>query len=129
MDWYERRSICFQVREALPLACSTLASTFVFVRIVNDACEATHHRNFPSIPFVRRDVHTLSGSDICKETGLRKGELDLLIGGPPCQGFSIVGQRQLWDPRNGLFREFMRIADELKPRAIVIENVTGPRDT
>ena len=92
---------------------------------LNDACEATHHRNFPSISFIRRDVHTLSGSDICKETGLRKGELDLLIGGPPCQGFSIIGQRQLWDPRNGLFREFMRIADEMKPRAIVIENVTG----
>ncbi len=92
---------------------------------INDACEATHYRNFPTIPFIRRDIYELSGADICKATALHKGELDLLIGGPPCQGFSIIGQRQIWDPRNGLFRELMRIADELRPKVIVIENVTG----
>lgn len=98
------------------------------VRLCSDTaacCEATHNSNFPAIPFIRRDIHDLTGADIRKEAGLGKGELDLLIGGPPCQGFSIIGQRQLWDPRNGLFRQFMRIAEELVPKVIVIENVTG----
>jgi DNA (cytosine-5)-methyltransferase 1 len=60
-----------------------------------------------------------------KAGGLRPGELDLLIGGPPCQGFSIMGRRELWDPRNGLFRDFIRIGCELRPKVMVIENVTG----
>jgi DNA (cytosine-5)-methyltransferase 1 len=98
------------------------------VRLCSDmaeSCEATHRANFPEIAFIREDIHRLTGADIQKEAGIGKGELDLLIGGPPCQGFSIIGQRQLWDPRNSLFREFMRIAVELEPKAIVIENVPG----
>lgn len=98
------------------------------VRLCSDmsaSCEATHQRNFPGIPFIRRDITKLVGEHIRKEAGLRKGDLDLLIGGPPCQGFSIIGQRQLWDTRNGLFRQFMRLAEELQPKIVVIENVTG----
>lgn len=98
------------------------------VRLCSDAapcCEATHRRNFPGIPFIGRDIHGLTGADIRHEAGVGRAELDLLIGGPPCQGFSIIGQRELWDPRNGLFRQFMRIAEELRPKIIVIENVTG----
>jgi DNA (cytosine-5)-methyltransferase 1 len=67
----------------------------------------------------------VSGQRICKLTGLRRGELDLLIGGPPCQGFSILGSRVVLDPRNDLFREFLRVAHELRPRALVMENVPG----
>lgn len=92
---------------------------------LSEACEATHHRNFPDIPFIRRDIHDISGADVMEAAGLRPGELDLLIGGPPCQGFSILGRRELWDPRNGLFREFIRIGRELRPKVMVIENVTG----
>ena len=92
---------------------------------LDQGCEATHRRNFPSIPFKRAAVEKLKGADILRETGLRRGELDVLIGGPPCQGFSIIGQREIWDPRNGLFREFIRIAKELKPKCVVIENVSG----
>jgi DNA (cytosine-5)-methyltransferase 1 len=97
----------------------------VFCADRDKACELTHARNFPSIPFVRESIEHLRGSDILKRTGLKRGELDLLIGGPPCQGFSIIGQRQLWDERNALFRQFLRIAQELQPRCVVIENVTG----
>lgn len=89
------------------------------------ACELTHKRNFPMIPFVRTDVERLSGRDVLKTAGLKRGELDLLIGGPPCQGFSIIGQREIWDPRNGLFHEFLRLAAEMNPKCVVIENVTG----
>lgn len=92
---------------------------------IDPACEATHRRNFPQIPFVRGDIEKIKGAEIMRIAGLRRGELDLLIGGPPCQGFSILGQRQIWDPRNGLFHEFLRIAKELKPKCLVIENVTG----
>ena len=92
---------------------------------LNEACEATHYRNFPDIPFIRRDVHELTGAEILDAAGLRPGELDLMIGGPPCQGFSIIGRREIWDPRNGLFREFIRIAGELRPKVMVVENVTG----
>ncbi|NQW50638.1 MAG: DNA cytosine methyltransferase [Rhodospirillales bacterium] len=91
----------------------------------DSACEATHHRNFPSIPFLKAGVENLTGPDVLSRAGLRPGELDLLVGGPPCQGFSIIGQRELFDPRNGLFRHFLRIAAELRPKAIIIENVTG----
>lgn len=98
------------------------------VRLSSDwdvACEATHNRNLPQVPFVRTSVENLSGPEILERTGLKAGELDLLVGGPPCQGFSIIGQRQIWDPRNGLVRHFIRIAEELKPRCVVIENVPG----
>ncbi|MCC6206430.1 MAG: DNA cytosine methyltransferase [Hyphomicrobiales bacterium] len=97
----------------------------VFCSDRDKACEATHRRNFPTIPFLRTDIENLKGSEILKAIGLKRGELDLLIGGPPCQGFSIIGQREIWDPRNGLFHEFLRLAIELNPKCIVIENVTG----
>lgn len=88
-------------------------------------CARTHRRNFPDIPFRLADISKVAGEEILAQTGLRRGELDLLIGGPPCQGFSILGQRLLDDPRNKLFGEFLRITGELLPRVAVIENVPG----
>lgn len=109
----------------ITLGLSNAGFNVVFCSDVDSACEATHLRNFPNIPFARTEIQTLRGKDVLKAAGLKAGELDLLIGGPPCQGFSIIGQREIWDPRNGLFHEFLRIAKELKPRCVVIENVTG----
>ena len=61
-----------------------------------------------------------------KLTRLKPGELDLIAGGPPCQGFSINAPiRTLDDQRNHLFKEYLRIAEILKPKAILIENVPG----
>lgn len=97
----------------------------IFASDISPACAATHHRNFPSVTFHHGDIQQLDGSKVLRQLGLASGELDLLIGGPPCQGFSILGQRQLDDPRNGLFGEFIRIAGELRPKAVVIENVPG----
>lgn len=91
----------------------------------DEACETTHKRNLPQVPFARTSVEQLTGADILAKTGLKVGDLDLLVGGPPCQGFSIIGQRKIWDPRNGLVRHFLRIAEELKPRCVLIENVPG----
>jgi len=91
---------------------------------LDEGCARTHLRNF-SLPFLQTDIAKLSGEDIQRQTGLLQGELDLLIGGPPCQGFSILGQREMRDPRNSLFHEFLRIAKELQPKCVVIENVPG----
>lgn len=54
-----------------------------------------------------------------------EGKIDLLVGGPPCQGFSSAGRRRLDDPRNKLFTSYLRLVDILKPKAVLIENVRG----
>jgi DNA (cytosine-5)-methyltransferase 1 len=54
-----------------------------------------------------------------------QGRIDLLVGGPPCQGFSSAGKRKHDDPRNKLFRSYLKLVDVLKPRAVLIENVRG----
>ncbi len=92
---------------------------------MNSAAAETHRRQFPKTAFVEKDVRTLTGNQITKHTGLRRGELDLLIGGPPCQGYSIIGARLIQDPRNDLFKEFLRIGKELGAKCLAIENVPG----
>lgn len=54
-----------------------------------------------------------------------QGSIDLLVGGPPCQGFSSAGKRRYNDPRNRLFRSYLRLVETLEPRAVLIENVRG----
>jgi DNA (cytosine-5)-methyltransferase 1 len=56
---------------------------------------------------------------------LMEGKIDLLVGGPPCQGFSSAGRRKHNDPRNKLFASYLRIVEALKPKAVLIENVRG----
>lgn len=53
------------------------------------------------------------------------GSIDVLVGGPPCQGFSSAGRRQHDDPRNQLFSSYLSLVDVIKPRAVLIENVRG----
>ncbi|MBY0509310.1 MAG: DNA cytosine methyltransferase [Rhodospirillaceae bacterium] len=92
---------------------------------ISAACGVTHQRNFPRIPFLQCDVSRASADSFLKHARVKPGELDLLIGGPPCQGFSILGRREADDPRNGLFRDFFRVASKVKPKVVVIENVPG----
>src|SRR6185369_11772524 len=54
-----------------------------------------------------------------------EGKIDVLVGGPPCQGFSSAGRRKHDDPRNQLFASYLRLVKTIKPRAVVIENVRG----
>jgi DNA (cytosine-5)-methyltransferase 1 len=54
-----------------------------------------------------------------------EGKIDILVGGPPCQGFSSAGRRKHNDPRNKLFGSYLRIVDVLRPKAVLIENVRG----
>jgi DNA (cytosine-5)-methyltransferase 1 len=60
-----------------------------------------------------------------KELEIIEGSIDVLVGGPPCQGFSSAGRRRHDDPRNQLFASYLQIVDILKPRAVLIENVRG----
>lgn len=81
--------------------------------------------NFPHVPVYHGDIAKLSVDDCLARIGLRPGELSVFDGSPPCQGFSTVGQRETGDSRNGLFKEFARLLAGLRPRAFVMENVTG----
>lgn len=86
----------------------------------------TYKANHPATEVITQDIRDIPTTRIFELTGLKRGELDLLAGGPPCQGFSINAPiRSLDDQRNHLFREFMRIAGALFPKAILIENVPG----
>jgi len=58
----------------------------------------------------------------------KPGDIDVIFGGPPCQGFSRLGKRDASDPRNMLFHEYLRIIRDVHPRYVVMENVTGILD-
>lgn len=85
----------------------------------------TFKLNFPEVPIWQQDIKEISGQEILKFCKIKKGELDILDGSPPCQGFSTAGRRKFNDPRNSLFMEFARLLDELQPRVFVMENVAG----
>jgi DNA (cytosine-5)-methyltransferase 1 len=85
---------------------------------------ATHARNFPQAPALCRSIVDLNADDVYAALG-GKIDLDLVFGGPPCQGFSHMGLRDSADPRNDLVQHFARLVAELQPRAFVMENVPG----
>lgn len=69
------------------------------------------------------DVRKLSGADLLAPLGLEPGDVDCVFGGPPCQGFSVAGRRDVMDPRNSLVFDFARIVLEIRPKTFVMENV------
>lgn len=80
----------------------------------------------PGAKFAATPIQSLGVEEILNETGLKPGELDVLVGGPPCQGYSVYNHgRGEQDPRAGLFREYLRIVRGLQPKWLVMENVTG----
>lgn len=73
-----------------------------------------------------RDIRTLTPEEVLEAVGLKRGEVDVLIGGPPCQAFSTAGKRQaVQDPRGTLLWQFLRFVEGLNPRFFVMENVRG----
>jgi len=92
-----------------------------------DAARTFRH-SFPETYFAETRIEDLDATQILRVTGCRQGELDVLLGGPPCQAFSVYNhQRGFHDERSGLFREYLRIVRELMPRTLVLENVVGMR--
>lgn len=86
---------------------------------------AIHEFNFPNCAVLAQSVVGLTGKDIRKAAKIGNAQVDVVFGGPPCQGFSMIGQRALEDPRNNLVNEFVRIVAELKANYFVFENVKG----
>lgn len=92
----------------------------------DDHAATTFKANFPEVPLYHGDIAKLSIEECLKLAGnLKAGQLDLFDGSPPCQGFSISGKRKFNDPRNSLFREYVRLLKGLQPKVFVMENVTG----
>ena len=86
---------------------------------------AVHKFNFPYCPTIARSVIGLSGNEIRRISGIGNRTVDVVFGGPPCQGFSLIGHRALDDDRNELVREFIRLVHELDATYFVFENVRG----
>lgn len=109
------------------LRASEAAKLFAFdLRLLVDVdptAAFTFKKNFPKIPFWPTDLGRVGGLDILKLLKLKAGELDFLVVGPPCQGFSPSGKRWLEDNRNKLIARFVEIAHEIKPKCAIIENV------
>jgi len=89
----------------------------------------THSINFPTTKHLDKDVAKLTGKELLVSAGLENKVLSGLIGGPPCQGFSTIGKRELSDERNNLFIHFFRLVKETSPKFFLAENVPGILDT
>ncbi len=91
------------------------------------AVEITYSQNNPDTKFVRADIRKISAKDLLSQVDVKPEDIDLVIGGPPCQGFSLANQqsRFLDNPNNRLFRDFIRMVEEIRPRWFLMENVVG----
>lgn len=93
---------------------------------VDPACCDTLRANDRDLIVWERDIKSITGEQVMEALSVTPGEIDVVIGGPPCQSFSIAGKRKgLHDDRGKLLEEFVRIVRELVPRAFVLENVKG----
>ena len=99
------------------------------ILIANDFdawCEATYKLNHPETEFISGRIQDITASQLLSRLDMVPGELDCIIGGPPCQAFSVYNhQRGMQDERSGLFREYLRLVTGLLPKYVVIENVPG----
>lgn len=86
---------------------------------------SVHKFNFPNCAVIPRSIQDVTGADIRKAAGIGNKVVDVVFGGPPCQGFSLIGHRSIDDPRNRLVLDFVRILRELDAKSFVFENVKG----
>ncbi len=85
---------------------------------------ATHEFNFPECKTICASVADVSGAEILKQAKIKR-QADVVCGGAPCQGFSLIGKRAMDDPRNSLVFHFVRLVKEINPKYFVFENVKG----
>ena len=84
-----------------------------------------YSKNHPSVKMYNKDIKDFSIDDLTKDLGIKRGDIDIVVGGPPCQAYSTVGKRLIDDPRGKLFQEYYRILKEFQPKLFVFENVKG----
>lgn len=100
--------------------------TSLYANEISPRYAQTYATNHPDTHVDSRDIRKVDARKVRSLLGLKRGELDLIAGGPPCQGFSInAPKRSTEDSRNHLFREYLRFVSEFQPRAVMIENVPG----
>jgi DNA (cytosine-5)-methyltransferase 1 len=93
----------------------------VISAVESDPVHAAVHRfNFPACGMACEDIGLTRGIELSNGR-----KIDLVVGGPPCQGFSLIGKRDINDPRNDLVAQFMRAVKEIRPKYFVMENVPG----
>lgn len=104
--------------------------TAVAVEVDKWCCKTLRH-NRPNWNVVEKPIEIVPSSEIMALAGLKAGEADLLIGGPPCQPFSKSGYwvdgdaKRMKDPRSATLREYIRVLEDCRPRAFILENVFG----
>lgn len=81
----------------------------------------THELNYPNVKLYAEDIRAISNDRLTQY----KNKVDVIIGGPPCQGFSTIGKRLVKDPRNELVFEFIRFVEVIQPKFFLMENVRG----
>lgn len=98
----------------------------LFANEVMPVYASTYARNHIGSKVVTGDIRTLDAVNVREQLGLKRGELDLIAGGPPCQGFSINAPvRSSEDRRNHLFKDYLRFVEAFMPKVVLIENVPG----
>ena len=116
----------------LSIALRDCGFNIVLANEINHRYAETHRLNFPEVNLIEKDINEISGEELL--SGTEGHEIDLIVGGPPCQGFSVFGKRRFVntqeydphkDPRNFLVYQFMRVVETLKPKFFLMENVKG----
>ncbi|MCE2433298.1 MAG: DNA cytosine methyltransferase [Candidatus Latescibacteria bacterium] len=92
---------------------------------INENAVETYRHNFPNTQCKMADIMSCDFEKLLKNLKLKTGDLDILIGGPPCQGFSTAGMRFWDDPRNGLLKHYVKALAILRPKWFIMENVEG----
>ena len=90
--------------------------------ILNDMAQA-YTLNHPEVGMYIQDIKDFSADNLYNDTNIKDGDIDIIIGGPPCQAYSTVGKRLLNDPRGKLFQEYYRLIKEFNPHFLIFENV------
>lgn len=97
----------------------------IYASDFNKPAIETYKLNFPNTTSEVKDICEQDFNQILKDQSLKKGELDILIGGPPCQGFSTGGLKFWDDPRNQLLKQYVRCLEIVQPKWFLMENVEG----
>lgn len=97
----------------------------LFASDIDTSATKSYGANFPETNALQADIRELDFRQVLTNLGLRVGELDVMVGGPPCQGFSTAGLRFWDDPRNSLLKQYIQALHTMQPKWFLMENVEG----
>lgn len=97
----------------------------IYATDFDKAAIETYKKNFPETIAECKDINLIDFSILLNDLKVERGEIDILIGGPPCQGFSTAGPRFWDDPRNHLLKQYVRALEVIQPKWFLMENVEG----